>query len=57
MNIIQACDQLETKKKENLTTPQATPPELIIKNTYFSTLKYILYCKHTYCPIKNKSSI
>ncbi len=22
---IQACDQLETKKKENLTTPQATP--------------------------------
>ncbi len=43
MNIIQACDQLETKKKENLTTPQATPPELIIKNTYFSTLKYISY--------------
>ncbi len=24
--INQACDQLETKKKENLTTPQATPP-------------------------------
>ncbi len=22
---MQACDQLETKKKENMTTPQATP--------------------------------
>ncbi len=30
------------KKEGNLTTPQATPPELI-KNTYFSTLKDISY--------------
>ncbi len=37
----QACDQLETKQKENLATPQATPPALIIKNMYFSTLKDI----------------
>ncbi len=38
----QACDQLETKKKENLTTPQVTHPALI-KNIYFSTLKDISY--------------
>ncbi len=25
VNYFQVCDQLETKKKENLTTPQVTP--------------------------------
>ncbi len=33
--INQACNQLETKKKENLTTPQITPTGLIT-NIYFS---------------------
>ncbi len=38
----QACDQLETKKKENLTTPQITPTALIkYIYLYISTLKDI----------------
>ncbi len=43
---IQACDQLETKILENMTTPQDTAPALN-KNIYQHIKIYILYCKNT----------